>query len=129
MNAKLMAHRSAGINAVLLLLLNSRIRQQGWHRPAAVTVHPGLLEELPEIAAPYLSVVVSATKLVSSLSLLVAQRDPPVQRGHKGLGNGRAAVVQGGPSRSFRLDGDASGQTAAAAGWADGCRPRNDRSP
>ena len=52
MNAKLMAHRSAGINAVLLLLLNSRIRQQGWHRPAAVTGHPGLLEELPEIAAP-----------------------------------------------------------------------------
>ena len=39
----------------------------------------------------------TATLLVGSLSLLVTQLDPPLQRGHKGLANGRAAVVQGGP--------------------------------
>jgi len=36
---------------MLVLLLNSGIRQQRWHRPAAVMGDPGLLQELPDIPA------------------------------------------------------------------------------
>ena len=123
MNANLMAHRSAGISAVLLVLLNSRNHQRGGHRPDAVMGNPGLLEELPEIAA-LLPEHGGDSNIVGGFALPAgdpARPSTPARPQRPGEWAGSCGARRA--SRSFRPDGGASGQTAAAAGWADGCRP------